>query len=292
MPLCVFLLTSLVLAVGCVHASSAPPTSAAMLQAQYAALRPRLESSPFGQRLFVESIEAPRSLEGHIYAVIDYPYATVSRLFTTPAVWCDVLIVHLNVKECRVMTVGSRARLAVSIGRKVDQAVADAFPFEFSFSATVPAADALEVSLDAPRGPIGTRDYHIVLTATAVDERHTFVHLRYAYGFGIEGRVAMRAYLATGGRGKVGFTITGLGADGSPSYIGDVRGAIERNAMRYFLALDAYLGALAAPPAQQPQQRFERWFDATERYRAQLHELDRDAYLQMKRREYARQQRP
>jgi hypothetical protein len=286
------LLALLSVVVGETQSSPAPPVSAPALQSQFAALRPRLEASPFGRRLLVESTESPRQLEGNIYAVIDYPFATVSRLFTAPAVWCDVLILHLNVKQCRVVTVGPRVRLAVAIGRKVAQPVTDAFPFEFSFAATAAEADALEVSLEAPRGPIGTRDYRIVLTATAVDGRHTFVHLRYAYGFGMEGRLAMHAYLATGGRGKVGFTITSRGPDGAPVYIGDVRGAVERNAMRYYLALDAYLGALNAPLAQQPAERFLRWFDGTERYRVQLHEVEREAYLQMKRDEYLRQQHP
>jgi len=216
----------------------------------------------------------------------------VSRLFTAPSVWCDVLILHLNVKQCRAGASAPRAQLAVAIGRKIEQPVADAFPFEFAFSATAAEAEALEVSLEAPRGPLGTRDYRIVLTATAVDPRRTFVHLRYAYGVGIEGHLAMQAYLATAGRRKVGFTVTGRGADGAPVYIGDVRGAIERNAMRYYLALDAYLGALGEPPAEQPAVRFARWFDATERYRVQLHEVERAAYLAMKRAEYARQQRP
>ena len=289
---CRALFAALACAVTGVQAGPTVPGAAPALQAQYATLRPRLEASPFGRRLLVESTESPRRLEGNIYAVIEYPYPTVSRLFTSPAVWCDVLILHLNVKQCRVTGAGPRPRLAVAIGRKVEQPVADAFPFEFAFSATAADADALEVSLEAPRGPIGTRDYRIVLTATAVDARHTFVHLRYAYGFGIEGRMAMRAYLATGGRGKVGFTLKGQSPDGAPLYIDDVRGATERNAMRYYLALDAYLGALGVPSAQQPTERFARWFDGTERYRTQLHEVERETYLQMKRAEYARQQHP
>jgi hypothetical protein len=60
--------------------------------------------------------------------------------------------------------------------------------------------------------------------------------------------------------------------------------------MRYFLAIDAYLGALGAPPAARVEQSFQRWYDATEKYPRQLHEVERTAYLEMKRREYRRQQ--
>ena len=76
---------------------------------------------------------------------------------------------------------------------------------------------------------------------------------------------------------------------GEPLYIGGIRGLVERNTMRYYLAIDAYLGSLSAPAAEQPERRFAAWFDATERYPRQLHEVDRDAYLRMKRSEYRRQ---
>ncbi len=67
---------------------------------------------------------------------------------------------------------------------------------------------------------------------------------------------------------------------------------VERNTMRYYLAISTYLQALALPPAAQPQARFAAWFDATEKYATQLHEVDRAPYLAMKRNEYRRQQAP
>jgi hypothetical protein len=91
------------------------------------------------------------------------------------------------------------------------------------------------------------------------------------------GRLAMKTYLATIGSAKVGFTQTSSG-----DYIGGVRGLVERNTMRYYLAIDAYLGSLAIPADKRVDQRFAAWFDATEQYPRQLHELDRQAYLQMK----------
>jgi len=65
---------------------------------------------------------------------------------------------------------------------------------------------------------------------------------------------------------------------------------VERNTMRYYLAIDSYLGADSAPPAQQLEKRLRAWFDATERYARQLHEISRDEYMAMKRREIQRQQ--
>jgi hypothetical protein len=69
-----------------------------------------------------------------------------------------------------------------------------------------------------------------------------------------------------------------------------VRAVVERNTMRYYLAVDAYLAALTTPPKDQLEKRIRYWYDATERYAPQLHEVNRDDYLEMKRREYQRQQ--
>jgi hypothetical protein len=63
---------------------------------------------------------------------------------------------------------------------------------------------------------------------------------------------------------------------------------VERNVMRYFLAIRTDLQTRGVPPAQRLEARLAHWFDATERYARQLHEVDRDAYLRMKRSEHAR----
>jgi len=44
------------------------------------------------------------------------------------------------------------------------------------------------------------------------------------------------------------------------------------------------------PPSERLEKRLQTWYDATEAHARQLHDVERDAYLQMKRREYRRQQ--
>jgi hypothetical protein len=51
--------------------------------------------------------------------------------------------------------------------------------------------------------------------------------------------IAMKTYLATLGSSKVGFTVTRRQSNGQPEYIRGMRGLVERNAMRYYLAIDA-----------------------------------------------------
>jgi hypothetical protein len=89
----------------------------------------------------------------------------------------------------------------------------------------------------------------------------------------------------------VGFTQTHQPPQTTPDYISGMRGVVERNTMRYYLAIDAYLDSLASPEKDQVQKRLDQWFSSTELYRRQLHELDRDEYLSMKNQEYARMKR-
>jgi hypothetical protein len=97
----------------------------------------------------------------------------------------------------------------------------------------------------------------------------------------------MKMYLGTMAQDKVGFTRTrNRGAD--DGFVGGMRGVVERNTMRYYLAIDAYLDSLALPGDEQVEKRLQAWFDATERFPRQLRELPRDDYLRMKRAELQR----
>jgi hypothetical protein len=263
---------------------------ASALRARYAALGSQLEHSPFPQHLYVESFEGPSDSRGDVYSVVDYPIGTVSEAFTSPADWCDVLILHLNVKYCHPLMRDRQTVLAVAIGRKRDQPLSSAFRVEFVYRIAALQPDYLDVELKAPSGPLGTGNYRIGLEAVGLDKARTLIHLRYSYDYDSVGRLAMQMYLATTGSGKVGFTIVGDPHARNPQFIDGARGAIERNTMRYYLAIDAYLGTLSAPAPDRFEQSIERWFDATERYRRQLHEVDRQTYLEMKRSEHQRQQ--
>ena len=86
--------------------------------------------------------------------------------------------------------------------------------------------------------------------------------------------MGMNMYLATSGRDKVGFSVVERAADGRPVYVGGVRGVVERNTMRYYLALEAYLGTLEAPGAERLDKRLRAFHAGLERYPRQLHELE------------------
>jgi len=255
------------------------------LRQRYAAIAPQLAASPYGRPLKIESVQDEGDLQGDVQAVVEHPFATLDRELRSAARWCDILILHLNTKQC----VSSDTQLAVAVGRKYDQPLADAYHLNFDYRVAASAPDFLKVVLNAKDGPFGTHDYRIVVEATPLDPRHAFLHMSYAYGYGFAARMALQGYLATIGRDKVGFTVVGRQRDGQPVYVDNVRGVVERNAMRYYLAIDAYLASLAAPPGEQQERRLLAWFNATERYRRQLHEMEQADYVAMKRSELERQ---
>ena len=262
-------------------------SSAAALRAEYASLGPQLGSNQFRMPLYLVSTQSPTHLAGDLYAQVAHPFAAVSAALGAAANWCEVLILHINTKYCRASPDSPGNVLAVRIGKKGDQPLDSAYLLEFEYAVVAATPDYFQVQLSAAEGPLATSNYRIVLDAVSIGAGRTFLHLSYSYAYGLAGRLALQAYLATTGRDKVGFTITGRSPDGQPEYIADVRGLVERNTMRYYLAIDAYL---ATPTPAQLGERLKIWFDATERFPRQLHEVDGTGYLDMKRREYLRQQ--
>jgi len=275
-------------AMGPAHAGETDAGLAAALRANYDALQARPGSNPFRSPLYLDSAEAPGSVTGSIHAIVNHPFATTGAALNSPARWCDILMLHLNTKYCRAATDGKGSVLRVYIGRKHDQPLQDAYPVSFAWRAAAASPEYLKIMLSADEGPLSTRDYRITLEAVPLDGGRTLLHLAYSYAFGFAGRVAMQAYLGTIASDKRGFTVVGRESDGQAIYIDGMRGLVERNTMRYYLAIEAFLGAQASPPQARLEKSLRDWFAAIERHPRQLHELEQGEYLEMKRQEYLR----
>ena len=282
----------LFLGAGPVHGNDGAPDKrpAAALRAGYVALRDDPRHNPFQRPLYMKSSEDTFGVNGEIYALVDHPFATAGAQLGEPSPWCEILILHLNTKYCRPSSDGRGTVLKVSIGKKHDQPMNEAHRVNFDYRVIARTATYLQVRLDAAEGPLGTRDYLIVLEATPAEGGRTLIRLSYSYAYGMAGRLAMQAYLGTVGRNKVGFTVLGKGSDGEPLYIGGMRGVVERNTMRYYLAIEAFLGTLAVPAHARLERSLRDWFEASERHALQLHEIELGEYLLMKRKEHSRQQ--
>ncbi|HEX3061553.1 MAG TPA: hypothetical protein VHP55_02745 [Usitatibacter sp.] len=274
-----------ILALALLLAAAAPRVGAqdaASMQAHRLALRTELADNVFQRPIFIQSTETGDSLKGDVYAVVAHPYSVVGVALQGMDHWCDILMLHLNVKDCEAHGSGAAGRLTLAVGRRLDQSAQDAYRLDFAYRLAASSPAYLEVLLDADSGPLGTSDYRITLEATPIDAARSFVHMSYSYSYGLAARLAMQGYLATIGRDKVGFSVIGSTAGGAPVYIGDVRGVVERNTMRYFLAIEAYVGAYLLPLDAQPEKRLRDWFASVELYPRQLHELEREEYLSMK----------
>jgi hypothetical protein len=262
--------------------------SAAALHAKRLELQPQLQASSFGERLVLSSRELSDQLVGDVYAEVTHPFADLGGTFRTPAGICELLFLHLNVRSCTPSSGADGDGVALLVGPK--RAGAAGMQYRMSYAMRAELADAayLRVTLSAAQGPLSTRDYRMVFEVVPIDDSRSFVHFGYAYGYGTLAKMAMGAYLATAGRDKIGFTAEGKDADGRPIYVRGERAAVERNVMRYYLALLAHSSVRNGTREEQLQARLRAWFALTERYAAQLHEYDLAEYLQEKRDDLAR----
>lgn len=249
-------------------AFAAQAQNAAALHARHAALKEQLASSAFGRPVHVESSINGGAHKGEIFAVIEKPYGVVAPALGRAGNWCDILTLQVNVKRCKA----SDEALTALITRKARDSADSAHRVDFRFEPVKKGADYLHVELSAPTGPVGTRDYRIMLEAAPLDAKRTFIHLSYAYTLGTMARLAMDAYLAGAGRDKQGFSVEG----------GDARGVVERSAMRYYLATEAFLES-----PQDLDARLRHWYSATARYPQLRESVSADEYVEMKRREAA-----
>ena len=255
------------------------------LQAKHASLAPQLAGNAFGGPVVLQSQEASRRIVGDVYAVVDHPFPAVQAALSDPGRWCEILMLHLNTKHCSRADGADGPRVDLRVGKKQPQAVSSATLLSFAWKEPVARPDYLSMQMDAPDGPYDTRDYRLMAEAVPLPGNRTFLHMGYALSHGAASEFAMKLYLGTVAQDKVGFTRTRGGDDG---FVGGMRGVVERNTMRYYLAIDAYLDSLAVPGEQQLEKRLQAWFDATEKFPRQLHEVEREDYLRMKRAELQR----
>jgi len=249
-------------------------------------MRPRAMAAAAAELpLRLESSESGDTLQGTVHAVFPFDFVSASQALAEPTVWCEILMLHLNNKSCRLLPGPDAPALALAVARKHDQPSDQAHVLQLQWQRQEQTYRRLRVRLMAAQGPVGTSDVAVLLQLEPASGGGTAVSLRYACRFNLAARMLLSTYLATLGRGKVGFTA--LPGGGPDAYVGGLRGVLERTVMRYYLAIEVWLQAAALPPAQRVQARLEGWFDATERYPRQLRELDRATYLANKRRELA-----
>ena len=259
------------------------------LSAKFPIFKSQLEKNQFGLPLYLESQEEYGSLHVDVYGIVDFPFDSVSDAFRTPENWCDINIPLINVKACTFGKVSDQWLLTLYSGRKYYQPPKDAYKLDFQFDIAALQPEYLDVAFTAENGPLYTTDHRIRFEAVPLDAGRTFIHFSYDYSYGALARAAIKAYFATLGREKKGFSIIATDNKGDPVYVGGVRGSVERYAIRYYFVIQTYMDTFILPMNLRFEKQISRWYDLTERYPRQLHELDKGEYLANKRREHNNQ---
>ena len=269
-------------------AADSVPRGGKALLASYATLSAKLQKNQFGAPIALESFESKGSQQVDMYGVFNYPFNAVRSALQSPDDWCDITTLHVNIKACTAKKAGDHWLVTIYSGRKYYQAPADAYPLKLVFRIVTQQPDYFDLGMTADEGPLRTKDHRIKLEAVPLDQGRTFVHFSYSYSHGPLATMAIKTYFATLARDKIGFS-TQAGKGGTPVLIGGVRGAVERNTVRYYLALQTFMDTLKYPEGSRFEQRLSRWFDLTARYPRQLKELEKSEYLDTKRREHTNQ---
>ncbi len=264
---------------------------AGQLTHYYQQMQLETAESAFKLPLNIHSSEIDNRLSADVYGLISRPFDSVATALTNPASWCDFMPLNLNIKSCtsQQQTAG-QTLLTFYAGRKYYEAPEAAYQLSYYYQLAAADSDYMKVILNAEQGPFGTNDYLIEVEAMPVGA-NTFVRIHSSYQTSLRSRLGTQAYLSTLGRDKVGFSVQGKTAAGEPVFIRGIRGIIERNVMRYYLALKAFLDTAHLAYGERFESRINTWFDLSEKFTTQLHELERSEYLQAKRREWDNQLR-
>jgi hypothetical protein len=259
-------------------------SNAARLRNQYRELRDLAQSGPFGVPLSVQSQDRDDQVSAEVYGIIEHPVEVVKAALSSPASWCEFSPLHLNVKACTFQTQSHETHLTLYLGRKSYQTPENASSQTYNFTVHTSEPGFLSVSLNASKGLFGTTAHRFELEAAGVDGS-TVVALRSSYVPSVVTKVMTAIYLATVGWNRVGFSREDSGPATSPRYVKGFRGLVERSAMRYYLAFEAFLDFESVPVAQRFAGSINAVYDMMERYPTQLHDMEKAEYLDVKRRE-------
>ena len=98
-------------------------------------------------------------------------------------------------------------------------------------------------------------------------------------------KLALDGYLATIGRHKVGFTVTDYDELSNPVYVKGLQGIVERNSMRYFIAIRSFLDT-SYLNSEQWDKRVQHWYQLAKGFDRQFIEIREREYIETKRKEF------
>ena len=260
----------------------------AALLKHYHQLKSGLVDTLPGTSISLDSSEQDEVLSAEVDSILPTPFETVVAALTQASNWCEVMPLHFNIKACTHETQEGGELLTVYSGRKIYEHPEDSYPMTYRFEVIRQDDSQLSLRLHADHGPISTSDYLIELDAVPVAEG-TLLHIHSSYRPSWLSSMLTSTYLSTVGRNKVGFSH--IEQDGESQPVRGIRGIIERNVMRYHLAINAFFSTQSLPETTRHEATLVSWFEQNDSYPQQLHEMDKVEYMKIKRQEWQNQQR-
>ncbi|MGA1328024.1 MAG: hypothetical protein ACO305_15460 [Rubrivivax sp.] len=237
--------------------------------------------------LYLQSTVAALHAQGQALARLPMALPQARAALRSPEAWCLLLLLHPNVWRCEVAESGQgQTTLQILMGQQRVAVIGSTHTLNLAWKVTRDDESGLSLELMAEQGPLGTRDYRIGARLEALDETHSALALRFSNAFTRSGLWLAELYVNTAGRHRIGFTVESVDANGQAVYVRGLRGSVERNTMRFHLAVQSWLSVQSLPAARRVPRAIEAWFDASEQYAAQLHEIERQEYVQMKLQQY------
>jgi len=249
---------------------------------KYHQIEKELKKSSSAIPFYLESSMSQNGSHVDIYGTIKYPFDIVKNGLQLPTNWCDIVLLHTEVRACTYKKVNDTWLLTLYNVKKFQDPLGDAYQMKFEYRITQQLG-FFAISLSAPEGPFSTKDHQIGLEVLPLDEGRTFIHLRYSLRYSPLGYFLMKSYFLIFGGGRIGFSVIGTDRDGNSVYVGGLRGAIESDVLRYYLAILAYMDTLKIPIEQRFEKRISQWYDLTTRYKRQLFKMEKEEYLTYKR---------
>ena len=239
-----------------------------------------------GTDVDLASSEQDDMLSAEVNSILHTPFEIVAASLTQASNWCEVMPLHFNIKACTHEVRDGGELLTVYSGRKIYEPPEDSYQMTYQFEIVQQDDSQLLLRLHADHGPINTRDYKIELQAQRV-KAGTLLRIHSSYQPSWLSSMLTSTYLSTVGRNKVGFSLIEDNGESQP--VKGVKGIIERNVMRYHLAINAFLSTQSLPQASRHEATLLNWFKQNNSY-PQLHEMDEAEYLQIKHEEWDNQQ--
>lgn len=212
------------------------------------------------------------SVTGYTEIPLEDGWEHVHRKLKNPVTWCRISLLVPDVRACQINE-GEKTAIILSLRSGGTEGVRE---IEHKFRVDKMGPQWIHVVFRADRAAMGVRDAGLSVVAR---QGATGVELELEYGLhpSIRSRLATSAYLVgeAGKRPGISYSIS---SDGIREYVTGVRALMERNAMRYFLAV------LATLETDDPVSAVDAWYEMASRYKADLPEQNKDDYAESRHR--------